>query len=381
VLDVGEAKDGPFLVLELVDGWDLATILRRAGAAGVAMPMGLALWVTAEVCRALAYIHARRDGNGEPLGIVHRDIDPRNVLISQQGEVKVTDFGVAKARGRREQTLAGYIKGHPDFMSPEQAAGGALDSASDLFSVGSMLYLLTTGKAPFAAETDLETLLKVQNAQFVPPGELDPAFPPAVAAIIERAMQPDPRQRQASADQLMHQLEELSRSEFPAGKSDLARWLAELAARDRARPTSRMPSIAEPGEDEDNVLTPPPTLLPPTPLMTPGPLPAVRASGTYLLLPLALLLLSALGAAWALPWRKRVVGLEPAAHAGKPAATTERPASRRVKRTEPRRTEAAPVERPARQQAAADQPRPPRAGKARARKAKAKAGRPISAAP
>jgi serine/threonine protein kinase len=387
VLDVGQAKDGPFLVLELVDGWDLATVLRRARAAGVTVPIGLALHVTAEVCRALAYIHGRQGANGEPLAIVHRDIDPRNVLISQQGEVKVTDFGVAKAPGRREQTLAGYIKGHPDFMSPEQAAGTPLGCSSDLFSVGSMLYLLTTGQAPFAADTDFETLLKVQSAQFTPPAQLDPAFPPAVAAIILRAMQREPSRRHESADQLMHELEALLRGEFPAGKSDLARWLAALAAKDGAPPTSRMPSIARPDEDEDDVLT--------MSIVTPGPVPALRPSGggTYLLLPLALLLLSALGAAWAIPWRKRpasAVAPSPAATQGSKAsagrgsrasaASVERPASRRVKQAEPRKPEtAASGERPTRQQAAPDQGHAARPGKARARKPKP--GRPVSAAP
>src|SRR5436190_521125 len=148
VLDLGVAGGRYFLALELVDGWDLERILQRAYGAGIVWPAALSLYVIACICRALAYAHAKaRDG--KPLGIVHRDISPNNVLISDQGEVKLTDFGIAKAQRKREQTAAGVIKGKVAYMSPEQALGTTVDRRSDIFSVGSVLYRMVTEKLPF----------------------------------------------------------------------------------------------------------------------------------------------------------------------------------------------------------------------------------------
>src|SRR5262252_3101487 len=143
VLDLGVAAGRYFLALELIDGWDLEKILQRANAAGMVWPAALALHVTACVCRALAYAHGK-SRDGKALGIVHRDISPNNVLISDQGEVKLTDFGIAKAQRKREQTAAGVIKGKVAYMSPEQALGTTVDKRSDIFSVGSMLYRMVT---------------------------------------------------------------------------------------------------------------------------------------------------------------------------------------------------------------------------------------------
>src|SRR5215831_7865035 len=109
VLDLGDSEGRYFLALELVDGWTLDRVLKRAKTAGVPFPPALALYVTAEVCRALAYAHGK-SRDGKPLGIVHRDISPHNVLVSTEGEIKLADFGIAKAQRKREQTAAGVIK-------------------------------------------------------------------------------------------------------------------------------------------------------------------------------------------------------------------------------------------------------------------------------
>src|SRR3954468_597126 len=187
VLDLGVAAGRYFLVLELVDGWDLERILQRAVAAGMVWPPALGLFVTTQVCRALAYAHGKtRDGKA--LGIVHRDISPNNVLISDHGEIKLADFGIAKAQRKREQTAAGVIKGKVAYMSPEQALGTSVDRRSDIFSVGSMLYRMMTDRLPFEANNDLESLLRVQKAEFPPPQEAKPAIGMSVAAIIRRAM-------------------------------------------------------------------------------------------------------------------------------------------------------------------------------------------------
>ncbi|HVR60729.1 MAG TPA: serine/threonine-protein kinase [Polyangia bacterium] len=232
ILDLGLAGGRYFLVLELVDGWDLGRILLRANLAGIPLPRELGLYMTAEICRALSYAHGKTQDD-KPLGIVHRDVSPHNVLVSEQGEVKLTDFGIAKAMNKREHTGTGVVKGKVAFMSPEQAMGKPIDARSDLFSVGTMLYLLMTGKRPFEAPTDLETLLRVQKADFRPPDTTSPDMEPALAAIISRAMRLQPDERYQSADEMLVDVERVMRTVFqPVGQTELKRWLAELQARD-----------------------------------------------------------------------------------------------------------------------------------------------------
>ena len=232
ILDLGESGGRTFLVLEVVDGWDLATILARAEAVALTFPTALALYITAEICRALAYAHSKtRDG--KPLGIVHRDVSPENVLVSEQGGIKLADFGIAKAMDRRERTQTGVIKGKLDFMSPEQASGETLDARSDLFSTGSLLYLMATGQRPFQDQTDLDVLLRVRKADFVAPEKAYPHIHPGIARIIKSAMKKQPARRYASANAMMMEIETLLRREFEsAGQSEFERWLHELAARD-----------------------------------------------------------------------------------------------------------------------------------------------------
>src|SRR3954462_8495469 len=232
VLDLGVAQGRYFLVLELVDGWDLGRVLQRAAAAGMPLPRELGLHIAADVCRALAYAHGKTDGQ-KPLGIVHRDVSPHNVLLSEQGEIKLTDFGIAKAMNKREQTGTGVVKGKVAFMSPEQAMGKAIDQRSDLFSLGTVLYLLMVRSRPFEGPTDLETLLRVQKGDFTPPEAVAPDLEPEVAAILKRALQHGPNVRHQSADEMLADIEHVQRNVFsPGGQTEPKRWLGERAVRD-----------------------------------------------------------------------------------------------------------------------------------------------------
>jgi serine/threonine protein kinase len=248
VLDLGVAAGRYFLALELIDGWDLEKILQRAYAAGMVWPAALALYVVAEVCRALAYAHGK-SRDGVPLGIVHRDISPNNVLVSAEGEVKLADFGIAKAQRKREQTAAGVIKGKVAYMSPEQALGGVVDRRSDIFSVGSMLYRTLTNRLPFEANNDLESLLRVQKAEFMPPQEVKPTIGDTASAIILRAMRLAPSERYQSADEMLADVERVLRNEFQsAGQTELKAWLEQLGRRDGAS------SIGKQRRDESGVV-------------------------------------------------------------------------------------------------------------------------------
>jgi serine/threonine protein kinase len=251
VLDLGVAAGRYFLALELVDGWDLEKILQRAHKAEMVFPTALGLYVVAEVCRALAYAHGK-SRDGKPLGIVHRDISPNNVLLSGEGEVKLADFGIAKAQRKREQTAAGVIKGKVAYMSPEQARGEAIDRRSDIFSVGSMLYRMMTDRLPFEANNDLESLLRVQKAEFPPPQEAKPTIGMSVAAIIRRAMRLHPAERYQTAEEMLVEVERILRTEFhSAGQTELKSWLVQLGRRDNE------PSIGRAPRDEAGVVKDP----------------------------------------------------------------------------------------------------------------------------
>ena len=247
VLDLGVSGGRYFLVLELVDGWDLHQVLKRARAAQVAWPPALALYVAAGLCRALSFAHGKTQ-KGHPLGIVHRDVSPNNVLLSEQGEVKLADFGIAKAQRKREQTAAGVIKGKVAFMSPEQANGAVIDRRSDLFSVGSVLYLMTTDKQPFEGTNDLETLSRVQRAEFVPPDKVKPSLSPVLVRVMNRAMRSVPAERYQTADEMLADIERALRGEYQsAGQTELKQWLAQLQRRDGAPTISKrlgMPPLA-----------------------------------------------------------------------------------------------------------------------------------------
>src|SRR3569623_62766 len=246
VLDLGLAGGLYFLVLELVDGWDLGQILQRARGTGLPLPPELAVFVATEVCRALAYAHGKRGPDGQPLGIVHRDISPNNVLISEHGEVKLADFGIAKAMNKREQTGTGVVKGKVSFMSPEQALGRAIDARSDIFSLGTLLYLMLVGIRPFAGSTDLETLLRVQRGDFKPPGRVRPDLLPERARSIERAMRGLPDERYPTADDMLGDLERLLRTHFGAvGQTELKHYLNELGQRDGVPPIGRAKPIID----------------------------------------------------------------------------------------------------------------------------------------
>ena len=232
VLDLGKSSGQFFLVLEFVDGWSLEQVRRRAQKARLKFPLPLALYIVSSLCRALNYVH-NRERDGRALGIVHRDVSPQNVLLGREGEVKLADFGIAKAVGRREKSATGIIKGKFAYMSPEQSIGGALDARSDLFSVGTLLYILTTGRKPFDAPTDVEVLMQVRRARYEKPTALNKDFNPEVERFIARALRADRSRRWQSAEQMADRLDAiLVKLGQVSGPAALKRWLDALSARD-----------------------------------------------------------------------------------------------------------------------------------------------------
>jgi len=161
IFDLGKVDDSYFIALEYVNGRDLRSIFDRMRSRGEALPIALACHVMMQVCEGLDYAHNKRDGQGRELHLIHRDISPQNVLIGYDGEVKLIDFGIAKAAGKASTTQAGILKGKFGYMSPEQVRGLPIDKRSDIFAVGIVLYELLTGERLFVGETDFSTLEKV----------------------------------------------------------------------------------------------------------------------------------------------------------------------------------------------------------------------------
>jgi eukaryotic-like serine/threonine-protein kinase len=166
VFDIGHADETFFIVMEFVDGVDLKAILEWRRRLGRPLTIGQTIYIIMDVCKALGYAHELVDPEtGEPMGIVHRDVSPPNVLISRSGEVKLADFGLAKAASQLETTDPGVVKGKMSYLSPEAARGEEVDSRADIFSVGILLYEMLTGKKLFYGESDYQTVELVRAAK------------------------------------------------------------------------------------------------------------------------------------------------------------------------------------------------------------------------
>jgi tetratricopeptide (TPR) repeat protein len=207
IYDFGCIEGAYFLAMEHLFGRDLHSILAQSREKG--MPFGLehGLYVVSKICEGMDYAHRLRDLQSNPLHLIHRDINPANVLVTYDGEVKILDFGIAKAAGKNSKTREGLIKGKLAYMSPEQASGKPIDHRSDLYSTGVILYEILTGKAMFPGE-DLEVLIAVQDARFEPPEKIKPDLPPKVCEILHRALHKDPDLRYQSGAEMLADLEE-----------------------------------------------------------------------------------------------------------------------------------------------------------------------------
>jgi eukaryotic-like serine/threonine-protein kinase len=200
------------LVMEWVDGTSLMHMLRPGAnledpGPRVPLPLRHAVKIVAETSAGLHAAHELVDERGQPFSVVHRDVSPHNVLVTRDGRVKVTDFGVAKAFGKLHKTIAGQVKGKLAYMSPEQLIGGGVDRRSDVFSLASVLYEATTGQKPFQGEHDPQLMAAIIMGNFDPPSAIVPGYPPALERIVLRAMATEPEARYATALQLRQALE------------------------------------------------------------------------------------------------------------------------------------------------------------------------------
>jgi len=246
VFDIGVGDNAYFIVMEFVDGANLKAIAESLKKQGKEFPVQCAAFVALEICKGLAYAHELTDpGTGAQQHIVHRDMSPPNVLVTKFGEIKIVDFGLAKANSQLEKSEPGIIKGKFSYLSPEAAMGGDVDLRTDIFAVGIILWELLSGQRLFLGETDFQTVKKVQQAVVPPASTINKKVPPELDRILAKALAREPATRYQTARDLG---QDLSKFMFSLGQPvstfDIAS-LVQQAMKERKKKPQQQGSIID----------------------------------------------------------------------------------------------------------------------------------------
>jgi len=232
IYQLGRHEDSFYIALEYVDGRDVGAILDLHQKQNRPIPLPQACYIIRRVCEGLDYAHNKKSSQGEPLNIIHRDISPPNLLISYEGEIKLIDFGLAKAVGSSVQTQAGIIKGKLAYMSPEQVRGAPIDHRSDVFAVGIVFFELLTARRLFRRDSDLETFDAVRQCRVPRPSEINPSIPKALEDILLTSLARDVDKRYQSAGAMNEAIQEFVLSSRNTFRGDqLGEWMRRLFAR------------------------------------------------------------------------------------------------------------------------------------------------------
>jgi serine/threonine protein kinase len=243
-----------FIAMEYVDGKDGRTILDRCRAQRRWIPHEICAFIMMHIMRGLHQAHNQTDRDGRALNLIHRDVSPSNVICAYAGEVKLCDFGIAKATLSTVQTRAGVIKGKVKYMSPEQAMGRKLDPRTDIFSGGSVLYELLTRVPPFLAPNEMELLVLVRETRYTPVRERNPMIPPALEAIVDTAMSRRPSDRYQTADDFANALHNFLVVHAPdLTRSHLGRFVRQLFADDIEKELRALEEYVVESADNDKV--------------------------------------------------------------------------------------------------------------------------------
>ncbi|MCE9580197.1 MAG: serine/threonine protein kinase, partial [Deltaproteobacteria bacterium] len=246
--EFGEHEGRYYTVMEYLPGEDLVSILKCAKATGQPLPLSVAATIVAHLCNGLHFAHELTDQAGRSLGLVHRDINPSNAIITYAGEVKIIDFGIAKSSANSNQTVAGTIKGKLAYMSPEQILARGVDRRSDVFSLGIVLWELVTGRPLFSRSNESATLYAIMNDPIPRAGRVRADVPEELEAIIATALARTPADRFDSAEEMRVALERFLATEGKIDGHDLARTIEGLFGKARAeakRSISQTRSLAK----------------------------------------------------------------------------------------------------------------------------------------
>lgn len=244
VLELGQHEGVYFIAMEYIAGRDLFALINKCrGTKEATLPLALSVHCAMEICKGLHYAHTKRDRrSGLPLQIVHRDLTPRNIMVSFGGEVKIVDFGVAKATCQSETTEPGVIRGKPSYCSPEQVRGQAIDSRSDLFAFGSLFHELLTGNRLFETENHIDTLIMIRDAEVLPPSAFNEEVQPELDKIVMKALQKQVVWRYQSALEVYHDLAAFAQAaQLTCTRENLRAWMQAQYA----------PQIAEEAQREE----------------------------------------------------------------------------------------------------------------------------------
>jgi len=236
IYDLGKIAHSYYIAMEYIDGHDLKTILKQGEERSQPMTIELALFITSKVASALDYAHRKKDFDEKEMGLVHRDVSPQNILISHEGDIKLCDFGIAKAASKASHTQAGALKGKLQYMSPEQAWGRQVDRRSDIFALATVMFELLTARKLFSGENEISVLERVREAKVVPPSSINDEVTPAIDAIVLKALHKDPDARYQTAGELARDLDSILYSLRPTPTSaDLAIYMHRIYTEDEAQ--------------------------------------------------------------------------------------------------------------------------------------------------
>jgi len=243
-LEFGRYGENFYIAMEYVSGKSLKELLNRYKTLATHMPAPFAVYVVVKICAGLGYAHRKTDLQGNEMHIIHRDVSPANILISYEGEVKLVDFGIAKAANRKHTTCSGFLRGKFEYMSPEQVRSLPLDPRSDVFACGVVLFETLTGKKPFEGESDFDTLKKVVEAQVPSTRQLNPEIPIRLEEIVQKALARDVESRYISCSDLH---DDLMRFLLDRGRGfsapDAAQMLRQLFPQDFTHEQMRLEGL------------------------------------------------------------------------------------------------------------------------------------------
>ncbi len=207
IYDLGKISGSYYIAMEYVDGGDLKSIISRGENSGHPLTVELALFIASKIASALDYAHRKRDFDEKEMGLVHRDVSPQNVLVSHDGDIKLCDFGIAKAASKASHTHTGALKGKLQYMSPEQAWGKPIDRRSDVFALGTVLYEMLTSSRLFGGDSEISILEQVREARVPPPSRINDEVPPEVDRIVLKALEKDADKRYQTAGEMAREID------------------------------------------------------------------------------------------------------------------------------------------------------------------------------
>jgi serine/threonine protein kinase len=241
IYELGRVGGDHYIAMQFLWGRDLLKVMNRLKKVGEVLPVPAAAFIAAKACAALHYAHTKRDASGQPLNIIHRDVSPQNIIVGYSGQVKLIDFGVARAASQSQKTQAGILKGKFGYMSPEMIRSLPVDHRSDVFAMGICLHEALTGSRLFYGETDFATLEQVRDARVMPPSAKVPGIPAALDAIVLRALARETEDRYASAFEMEQALEQFLHTYYPGyGEADVGAVMRQAFSQEVVREKQRL---------------------------------------------------------------------------------------------------------------------------------------------